>query len=167
MTDTITIQTNHGEIVVELNAEKAPQTVENFLHYIEANFYENTLFHRVIPNFMVQGGGFDTNFNQKPAKQRVENEADNELPNDIGTIAMARTADPHSASSQFFINTAKNDFLNYQSRSTQGWGYCVFGKVTEGMDIIDKISAMPTGSRMGHQDVPKDDIVITNISKNG
>lgn len=163
MTDTITIQTNFGDIVVELNAEKAPQTVESFLNYIKAGFYEKTLFHRVIPNFMIQGGGFDTDFNQKPAKQRVENEADNELKNDIGTIAMARTADPHSASSQFFINTAKNDFLNYQSRSTQGWGYCVFGKVTEGMDVVDKISAISTGSRMGHQDVPTEEVIIENI----
>lgn len=166
MTDTITIQTSLGDIVVELNQEKAPQTVENFLRYVEAKFYENTLFHRVIPNFMVQGGGFDTEFNQKNAPKRVENEADNGLNNEIGTVAMARTGDPHSASSQFFINTGDNAFLNYQSRSTQGWGYCVFGKVTSGMDVIDTISAMTTGTRMGHQDVPEEDVVIKSIVKN-
>ena len=166
MTEKVTIQTNLGNIIVELNAEKAPQTVENFLTYIKAGFYENTLFHRVIPNFMVQGGGFDTNFNQKPAPKRVENEADNGLSNKIGTIAMARTNDPHSASSQFFINTKDNDFLNYKSRSTQGWGYCVFGEVVDGMDVIDSISAVSTGSRMGHNDVPKDDVIIENIILN-
>lgn len=166
MADTITIQTTLGNIVIELNQEKAPQTVENFLRYVDANFYENTLFHRVIPNFMIQGGGFDTDFNQKSAPNRVENEADNGLNNEIGTIAMARTGDPHSASSQFFINTADNGFLNYQSRSTQGWGYCVFGKVTDGMDIINDISAVSTGSRMGHQDVPSEDILIKNIVRN-
>ncbi|MGH1428850.1 MAG: peptidylprolyl isomerase [Arenicella sp.] len=163
MTDIITIQTSLGDITVELDREKAPQTVENFLHYLGAGFYENTLFHRVIPNFMIQGGGFDTNFNQKPAPNRVENEADNGLENAIGTIAMARTADPHSASSQFFINTGDNGFLNYKSRSTQGWGYCVFGKVTEGMDVVDAISSTSTGNRMGHQDVPTEDILIKNI----
>ena len=166
MTDTITIQTSLGDIIVELNQEKAPQTVANFLNYLNAGFYENTLFHRVIPNFMIQGGGFDTDFNQKTAPNRVENEADNGLNNEIGTMAMARTGDPHSASSQFFINTADNGFLNYQSRSTQGWGYCVFGKVTAGMDIIDAISAVDTGSKMGHQDVPHEDVVIKNIIKN-
>ena len=165
MTDTITIQTNFGDITVALDAEKAPQTVANFMTYIESGFYEKTLFHRVIPNFMIQGGGFDTNFNQKPANNRVENEADNGLENTIGTIAMARTSDPHSASSQFFINTADNSFLNYQSRSTQGWGYCVFGKVTEGMEVVDKISAVSTGSRMGHQDVPTEEVLIENIIK--
>ncbi len=163
MTDIITIQTSLGDITVELDREKAPQTVENFLHYLGAGFYENTLFHRVIPNFMIQGGGFDTNFNQKPAPNRVENEADNGLENAIGTIAMARTADPHSASSQFFINTGDNGFLNYKSRSTQGWGYCVFGKVTEGMDVVDTISSTSTGNRMGHQDVPTENILIKNI----
>ncbi len=166
MTDTITIQTNFGDITVALDTEKAPQTVENFMTYIESGFYEKTLFHRIIPNFMIQGGGFDTNFNQKPANNRVENEADNGLENTIGTIAMARTSDPHSASSQFFINTADNDFLNYQSRSTQGWGYCVFGKVTEGMEVVDKISAVNTSSRMGHQDVPTEEVLIENIIKN-
>ena len=166
MTDTITIQTSFGNITVELDTEKAPQTVENFMTYIDSGFYEKTLFHRVIPNFMIQGGGFDTNFNQKPANKRVENEADNGLENTIGTIAMARTSDPHSASSQFFINTADNGFLNYQSRSTQGWGYCVFGKVTEGMEVVDKISAVNTSSRMGHQDVPAEEVLIENIIKN-
>ena len=163
MTDLITIQTSLGDISVELDREKAPQTVENFLLYVNAGFYENTLFHRVIPNFMVQGGGFDTNFNQKPAPNRVENEADNGLENVIGSIAMARTSDPHSASSQFFINTADNSFLNYKSRSTQGWGYCVFGKVTDDLDVVEKISAIETGSRMGHQDVPTEDVIIKNI----
>ena len=165
MTDTITIQTNFGNITVKLDIEKAPQTVANFMTYIESGFYEKTLFHRVIPNFMIQGGGFDTNFNQKPANNRVENEADNGLENTIGTIAMARTSDPHSASSQFFINTAENGFLNYQSRSTQGWGYCVFGKVTEGMEVVNTISELATGSRMGHQDVPSEEVIIENIIK--
>lgn len=166
MTNLITIQTNFGNIIVELDANKAPKTVANFIAYIESGFYEKTLFHRVIPNFMIQGGGFDTNFNQKPANNHVENEADNGLENSIGTIAMARTSDPHSASSQFFINTADNDFLNYQSRSTQGWGYCVFGKVTEGMEVVNKISAVSTGSRMGHKDVPIEEVLIENIIKN-
>lgn len=166
MTDQITIQTSLGDIVIELDREKAPQTVENFLLYTKANFYENTLFHRVIPNFMVQGGGFDSSFKQKTAPNRVENEADNGLDNAIGTIAMARTSDPHSASSQFFINTAENTSLNHKSRSTHGWGYCVFGKVTKGMDTVDKISATTTGSRNGHQDVPTEDIVIRNIIAN-
>ena len=165
MTDTITIQTNFGNITVKLDIEKAPQTVANFMTYIESGFYEKTLFHRVIPNFMIQGGGFDTNFNQKPANNRVENEADNGLENTIGTIAMARTSDPHSASSQFFINTAENGFLNYQSRSTQGWGYCVFGNVTEGMEVVNTISELATGSRMGHQDVPSEEVIIENIIK--
>ena len=166
MTNLITIQTNFGNIIVELDANKAPKTVANFMAYIESGFYEKTLFHRVIPNFMIQGGGFDINFNQKPANNHVENEADNGLENNIGTIAMARTSDPHSASSQFFINTADNDFLNYQSRSTQGWGYCVFGKVTEGMEVVNKISAVSTGSRMGHKDVPTEEVLIENIIKN-
>jgi len=166
MTESITIKTNFGDIVISLDAEKAPQTVENFLTYMRAGFYENTLFHRVIPNFMIQGGGFDLEFNQKNAPRRVENEADNGLSNALGTIAMARTGDPHSASSQFFINTAENDFLNYKSRSTQGWGYCVFGKVESGMDIVEKISAESTGPKNGHQDVPTNDVVIENIIKN-
>lgn len=163
MSETVTIKTNFGNIVISLDEEKAPQTVANFLTYIKSGFYQDTLFHRVIPNFMIQGGGFDLNFNQKPAPQRVENEANNGLTNVTGTIAMARTADPHSASSQFFINTVDNDFLNYKSRSTQGWGYCVFGKVEVGMEVVEKISAVETGNRMGHNDVPVDDVVIQDI----
>ncbi len=162
----ITIETNHGDITVELFEEKAPQTVDNFLRYLKINHFDNTLFHRVIPNFMIQGGGFDTDFKQKATMSPLENEADNELSNEIGTIAMARTNDPHSATSQFFINTADNSFLDYKSRSTQGWGYCVFGKVTEGMDTIEKISAVSTGRQQGHQDVPKEQVLIKSIRKN-
>jgi len=163
MTDSITIQTNLGDIVVELDAEKAPQTVENFLTYTKAGFYKDTLFHRVIPNFMIQGGGHNLAFEKKNAPRRVENEADNGLSNVVGTIAMARTADPHSASSQFFINTGENTALDYKSRSTQGWGYCVFGKVTTGMDVVEKISGVETHKRKGHADVPVEDIIIKEV----
>jgi len=156
----IKLTTNHGVIALELNAEKAPKTVANFLAYVEAGHYDNTVFHRVIKNFMIQGGGFEPNMNQKPCKAPVENEAANGLKNKRGTIAMARTNDPHSATAQFFINTVDNDFLDYKSPSGQGWGYCVFGEVVEGLDVVDKIRAIKTGNKGFHQDVPVEDVII-------
>ena len=156
----IKLTTNHGVIALELNAEKAPKTVANFLAYVEAGQYNNTVVHRVIKNFMIQGGGFEPNMNQKPCKAPVENEAANGLKNKRGTIAMARTNDPHSATAQFFINTVDNDFLDFKSPSGQGWGYCVFGEVVEGMDVVDKIRAVATGNKGFHQDVPKEDVII-------
>ena len=156
----IKLTTNHGVIALELNAEKAPKTVANFLAYVEAGHYDNTVFHRVIKNFMIQGGGFEPNMNQKPCKAPVENEAANGLKNKRGTIAMARTNDPHSATAQFFINTVDNAFLDFKAPSGQGWGYCVFGEVVEGMDVVDKIRAVRTGNSGFHQDVPVDDVII-------
>jgi len=153
--------TNQGVIVLELNAEAAPNTVANFVSYVEDGFYEGTIFHRIIPNFMAQGGGFTSDFQQKSVKAAIENEADNGLKNDRGTIAMARTGDPHSATGQFFINLKDNGFLNYSSKTQQGWGYAVFGKVTEGMDVIDKMAAIPTGSGgMFPTDVPQEEVII-------
>ncbi len=159
----VIIRTTFGEIKLELDAEKAPQTVDNFLQYARDGFYDGTIFHRVIDNFMIQGGGFDTGFQQKPTREPVENEADNGLKNDFGTIAMARTMEPHSATAQFFINVKDNDFLNHSGKNMQGWGYTVFGKVTEGSDVLDKIRAVPTTSRGGHQDVPTDDVIIESV----
>ena len=156
----IKLTTNHGVIALELNAEKAPKTVANFLAYVEAGHYDNTVFHRVIKNFMIQGGGFEPNMNQKPCKAPVENEAANGLKNKRGSIAMARTNDPHSATAQFFINTVDNDFLDFKSPSGQGWGYCVFGEVVEGLDVVDKIRAVKTGNKGFHQDVPVEDVII-------
>ena len=156
----VKLKTNHGEISLELDAEKAPLTVENFLQYVRDGFFTNTIFHRVIDGFMIQGGGFEAGMNQKPTRAQVKNEADNGLKNDAYTVAMARTPDPHSATAQFFINLSNNDFLNYTSATPQGWGYCVFGKVVEGRDVVDKIRKVRTGSRAGHQDVPTDDVVI-------
>ena len=156
----IKLTTNHGVITLELNAEKAPKTVANFLAYVEAGHYDNTIFHRVIKNFMIQGGGFEPNMNQKPCKAPVENEAANGLKNEVGSIAMARTSDPHSATAQFFINVVDNDFLDFKSPSGQGWGYCVFGEVSEGLDVVDKIRAVRTGNKGFHQDVPVDDVII-------
>jgi len=153
--------TNQGVIVLELNAEAAPNTVANFVSYVEDGFYEGTIFHRIIPNFMAQGGGFTADFQQKGVKAAIENEADNGLKNDRGTIAMARTGDPHSATGQFFINLKDNDFLNHSSKTQQGWGYTVFGKVTEGMDVVDKMAAIPTGSGgMFPTDVPQEEVII-------
>lgn len=154
----IKITTNLGEILVEVDAEKAPKTAENFLTYVKEGFYDGTVFHRVIPNFMIQGGGFLTGMVQKQGHDPIENEAKNGLSNLTGTLAMARTMDPHSASSQFFINVADNKFLDYPGQD--GWGYCVFGKVVEGMDVVNKIKDTKTGSLMGHQDVPLDEITI-------
>ncbi|MDD2990207.1 MAG: peptidylprolyl isomerase [Zoogloea sp.] len=156
----VKLTTNHGDIVLELDAEKAPETVKNFLAYVEAGHYNNTVFHRVINGFMIQGGGFEPGMKQKPCGEPIQNEANNGLKNDAGTIAMARTNAPHSATAQFFINVADNDFLNHRSPDMQGWGYCVFGKVSEGMDVVEKIKGVKTGSSGFHQDVPKDDVII-------
>ena len=156
----IKLHTNHGTITVELFADKAPLTVANFLTYVKAGHYENTVFHRVIDGFMVQGGGFAPGMKQKPTRAPVKNEADNGLKNTVGTLAMARTQDPHSASAQFFINVADNDFLDFRAPTTQEWGYCVFGKVVDGMDVVDKIKSVKTGSKGFHQDVPADDVLI-------
>jgi len=161
----IKIETNHGTITIELDADKAPMTVANFKKYIEGGSFDNTIFHRVIPNFMIQGGGFEPGMTQKKTLDPVENEADNGLGNDRGTIAMARTSDPHSATAQFFINLKDNDFLNHTGRNPQGWGYCVFAKVTDGMDVVDKIAAVATGNSGGHGDVPVDDVIIEKIEE--
>jgi peptidyl-prolyl cis-trans isomerase B (cyclophilin B) len=161
----VKLQTNFGEITLELNAEKAPITVANFLKYVDNSFYDNTIFHRVINNFMIQGGGFDTDMNQKSTEAEIKNEADNGLTNDKYTIAMARTSAPHSASSQFFINVADNDFLNFTTPNGSGWGYCVFGKVTAGMDVVDKIRQVATTTRKGHQDVPVESVIIERATR--
>ncbi len=152
--------TNHGDIVIELEAEKAPESAKNFISYVEAGHYNNTVFHRVINGFMIQGGGFEPGMKQKPTGAPIKNEADNGLKNEAGTIAMARTQDPNSATAQFFINVADNDFLNYRSPDVQGWGYCVFGRVSEGMDVVNKIKSVKTGTSGFHQDVPKEDVII-------
>lgn len=152
--------TSHGSIVLELEDSKAPKTVANFLEYVRAGFYNGTLFHRVISNFVIQGGGLESGMKQKTTNDPIENEADNGLSNDLGTVAMARTADPHSASSQFFINVGNNNFLNHTGKNAQGWGYCVFGRVVEGMDVVESIKQVATGSQFGYQDVPKEDVVI-------
>ena len=161
---TVRMQTNKGTIVLELDADKAPATVANFIDYANAGFYDGTIFHRVIPGFMIQGGGFEPGMTQKATREPIKNEAENGLKNDLGTIAMARTPDPHSASSQFFINAKDNGFLNHTSPTMQGWGYCVFGKVVEGLDVVKTIESVATGSRGGHQDVPKDDVVIEKVT---
>ena len=156
----IKLHTNFGVIGLELNAEKAPETAKNFIEYVEAGHYDNTIFHRVINGFMIQGGGFEPGMQQKPTRAPIKNEADNGLKNDQYTIAMARTGDPHSASAQFFINVADNDFLNFKSPNGNGWGYCVFGKVVEGTEVVDAIKGVKTGNAGFHQDVPKEDVVI-------
>jgi peptidyl-prolyl cis-trans isomerase B (cyclophilin B) len=156
----VKLTTNLGTITLELDAEKAPKTVENFLAYVKAGHYDNTVFHRVIKNFMIQGGGFEPGMKQKPTLAPIENEAANGLQNKCGSIAMARTNDPHSATAQFFINVVDNDFLDFKSPSGSGWGYCVFGQVVEGMDVVDKIKAVRTGNKGFHQDVPVEDVVI-------
>lgn len=159
----IILNTTFGAITLELNSEKAPKTVENFIAYAKDGFYDGTIFHRVIDNFMIQGGGFEVGMGQKPTGEAIENEANNGLKNDNGTIAMARTMDPHSATAQFFINIKDNDFLNHTAPNAQGWGYAVFGKVVDGMDVVEKIKAVATGSAGGHQDVPLDDVVIESV----
>jgi peptidyl-prolyl cis-trans isomerase B (cyclophilin B) len=158
---TVKLETSKGDIVIELNEEKAPATVQNLINYVRDGFYDGTIFHRVIPNFMIQGGGFNDQMMQKMTQDPIQNEADNGLSNDRGTIAMARTQDPHSATAQFFINHKDNAFLNHTAPNIQGWGYCVFGKVTDGMDVVDAIAAVKTTNRAGHSDVPEDVIVIT------
>ena len=160
----LTLHTTMGDITLELNAEKAPITVANFLEYARAGHYDGTIFHRVINGFMVQGGGFEPGMKQKPTRDTIKNEANNGLKNELGTIAMARTPDPHSASAQFFINVSNNDFLNFQSETQQGWGYCVFGKVAEGMDVVNKIKAVATTRDGYHADVPAEDVLITKVS---
>ena len=156
----VRLHTNFGVITVELDADKAPETVANFRQYVADKHFDNTVFHRVIDGFMIQGGGFEPGMTQKPTRTAVKNEADNGLKNEAYTIAMARTSAPHSATAQFFINVADNDFLNHTSPTPQGWGYCVFGRVTEGRDVVDRIKKVRTGSRAGHQDVPQEDVVI-------
>jgi cyclophilin family peptidyl-prolyl cis-trans isomerase len=157
----ILMKTSKGDIKLELDKEKAPKTVENFIKYVEAGHYAGTIFHRVIDGFMIQGGGFDENMSQKPAPDTVENEAANGLQNDVGTIAMARTADPHSASAQFFINVSNNAFLNHPGQD--GWGYCVFGKVVDGMDVVNEIKGVPTENSGFHQNVPTDPVIINEV----
>lgn len=156
----VKLQTNQGDIVITLDAEKAPKTVENFLGYVKSGFYNGTIFHRVIDGFMIQGGGFEAGLKQKPTQAPIENEADNGLKNDKYTVAMARTSDPNSATAQFFINVANNDFLNFTAPTPNGWGYAVFGKVTEGTEIVDKIKGVKTGNSGFHQNVPTEDVVI-------
>jgi peptidyl-prolyl cis-trans isomerase B (cyclophilin B) len=156
----IKLTTSLGVITLELDAEKAPKSAANFLAYVESGHYDNTVFHRVIDGFMIQGGGFAPGMKQKDVNDPIENEAANGLKNDRGTIAMARTSDPHSATAQFFINVADNDFLNHKAPSGQGWGYCVFGRVVDGMDVVDKIKNVKTGNKGFHQDVPVEDVVI-------
>lgn len=157
----VKLSTNHGDITLELDAEKAPITVKNFLEYVSSDFYNGTIFHRVIDGFMIQGGGFEPGLKQKPTKAPIQNEAANGLGNEKYTIAMARTSDPHSATAQFFINTSDNHNLNYSAPNSQGYGYCVFGKVVEGKEVVDAIRKVKTGNRGGHQNVPLEDVVIT------
>ena len=156
----VKLSTNHGDIVLQLNAEKAPLTVANFVQYVKEGHFDNTVFHRVIKGFMIQGGGFEPGMSQKKTRASIQNEADNGLKNTKYSIAMARTMEPHSASAQFFINASDNDFLNHSGKNVQGWGYAVFGEVIEGREIVDAIEKVATGSKAGHQDVPKEDVII-------
>jgi len=156
----VILHTNQGRIGIELDADRAPKTVANFLDYVRAGHFDNTLFHRVIDGFMIQGGGFTPDLKQKPTRSPVENEAQNGLRNERYTVAMARTADPHSATAQFFINVSDNAFLDHRAPDAKGWGYCVFGRVVEGTDVVDRIKGVPTENREFHQDVPKDDVII-------
>ena len=160
----VTLHTNMGDITLELDAAKAPKTVENFLAYARDGFFDGTIFHRVIGNFMIQGGGMTADMKQKPTRAPVDNEANNGLKYSIGTVAMARTNDPHSATAQFFINVADNEFLNHKAPTGQGWGYAVFGKVSSGMDVVERIKGVPTGTSGHHQDVPQDPVVIERVS---
>lgn len=159
----VRMTTSHGDILLELNAEKAPVTVENFISYVKSGHYDGTIFHRVIEDFMIQGGGLDQDMNDKPTNSSIQNEADNGLRNLDRSIAMARTADPHSASAQFFINTTENAFLDFRSATEDGWGYCVFGKVIEGSDVVEKIEECDTTSRGGYQNVPEELIIIEKV----
>jgi peptidyl-prolyl cis-trans isomerase B (cyclophilin B) len=162
----VIISTNKGDIVIELFAEEAPQSVRNFLYYVNSGYYTDTIFHRVIPNFMIQGGGFSESMQKKPGvADTIQNEADNGLKNQRGTLAMARTQDPHSATSQFFINTKGNDFLDFKARNNSGWGYAVFGRVIQGMDIVDAIESSTTTTKSGYQDVPKQAVIMESVSQ--
>jgi peptidyl-prolyl cis-trans isomerase B (cyclophilin B) len=161
---TVTMETSKGVITLELDKEKAPESVENFVAYAKSGHYNGTIFHRVIPQFMVQGGGFDTDMNQKATNPPIKIEADNGLKNTRGTVAMARTNDPNSATSQFFINLKDNDFLNHTSPTPQGWGYAVFGKVTDGMDVVESIENVATANKSGHQDVPVTEVIIEKVT---
>ena len=161
----IKLTTNHGVIALELNAGKAPKTVANFLAYVAAGHYDNTVFHRVIKNFMIQGGGFEPNMNQKPCQAPIENEAGNGLKNDLGTLAMARTGNPHSATAQFFINVKDNEFLDFREPTQQGYGYAVFGKVVRGMETVDAIATAPSGVTGGMRDVPKETVTIESVTR--
>lgn len=163
---TYTLRTNQGDITIELFAKEAPETVKNFMRYADEKFYNGTIFHRVIDGFMIQGGGFDTQFDQKETHAPIRNEAENRLQNKKGTLAMARTSDVHSATAQFFINVADNDFLDFKSPTPSGYGYCVFGKVISGMDVVEKIKKVKTGTRNGHRDVPVETIEILEVIKN-
>lgn len=162
----VTLHTNYGVIKLNLFADKAPVTVANFISYVKDGFYDNTIFHRVIDGFMIQGGGFTPDMDQKETKTPIKNEANNKVSNTKGTIAMARTSDPHSATCQFFINVADNSFLDFTAENSQGWGYCVFGEVVEGMDVVNKIKAVRTGRFAGHSDVPVDPVVIERAELN-
>lgn len=164
MSEKVVLDTNHGKIELELDSKNAPKTVANFLAYLDSGFYDGTIFHRVIPNFMIQGGGFEPGMKQKSTKDSIQNESSNGLSNLRGTIAMARTSAPHSASSQFFINVKDNLFLD-KSQAADGHGYCVFGKVTNGLDVLDSIKSVPTGNKAGHGDVPLSDVKIIKASR--
>jgi peptidyl-prolyl cis-trans isomerase B (cyclophilin B) len=157
------LQTSYGAIIVELDPSKAPKTVNNFVAYVRDGFYDGTLFHRVMDGFMIQGGGFQAGMTQKPTRPPIENEAKNGLRNERGALAMARTSDPHSATSQFFINVVDNDFLNYTAETPSGWGYCVFGRVVDGLTVVDRIKGVPTGSRAGHKNVPLTDVLLEKV----
>ena len=160
----ITLHTNYGDIVIELDFDKAPKTAANFKQYAEEGFYNDTIFHRVIDGFMIQGGGMTEDMEQKTTRDPIENEADNGLKNVQGSLAMARTNDPHSATAQFFINVKDNSFLNHSGKNSQGWGYCVFGKVTDGMDVVEKIKGVKTGTKGFHQDVPQEPVIIKSVT---
>ncbi|MGB0948088.1 MAG: peptidylprolyl isomerase [Pseudoalteromonas marina] len=160
----VVLHTNFGDITIKMFEQEAPNTVKNFLEYANAGFYNGTIFHRVIDGFMVQGGGFVSGMEQKDVNDPIQNEANNGLSNKVGTLAMARTPDPHSATAQFFINVNNNDFLNHSSETSQGWGYCVFAEVVEGMDIVEKIKGVATGSNGFHQDVPLEDVIIESVT---
>ena len=162
----VVLHTNFGDITIKMFEQEAPNTVKNFLEYANADFYNGTIFHRVIDGFMVQGGGFVSGMEQKDVNDPIQNEANNGLSNKVGTLAMARTPDPHSATAQFFINVNNNDFLNHSSETSQGWGYCVFAEVVEGMDIVEKIKGVATGSNGFHQDVPLEDVIIESVTVN-
>lgn len=164
-TTQVAIDTTLGRIVLQLDAVAAPQTVANFLQYVDTGFYDGTIFHRVIPNFMIQGGGFDANMQQKSTQDPIQNEADNGLRNTLGSIAMARTNDPHSATAQFFINVADNAFLDHRARNAQGWGYAVFGNVVEGMEVVEQIVQVPTGRSGMHQDVPREPVILQSVRR--